>query len=224
MVKRTLFLGFVFLVASLTLGVVPQDHAESIQDIYAQAMASTVLIQHTHVAKNIYGQDERARVAGSGVLIRPNQILTCYHIFVSLPAGKVEVFLYHDGDVEKRTEIIMVKFDSTEDLALLQVSPPFSVRPRPLADNLCQLGDDVFFTGFSSLSLPVLRFIKYMPNYSMGIMVYPMYFGDSGGGVFDNRGRLIGIIRLVLAVKKPIEQSTLIGYAIPLPRILEFLK
>jgi S1-C subfamily serine protease len=64
-----------------------------------------------------------------------------------------------------------------------------------------------------------------LPVNVYGIMVHPVFNGDSGGGVYNTKGELLGIINTVLSLREyNVMHSILIGYAIPLEIIKEFLK
>lgn len=188
------------------------------------AVYNTVKIVYTATYESIAGDKIVSQGIGSGVLIAPDKILTCRHLVSSYQPGVFQVH-YSDGKtVSIRENAKILKADAKLDLMLLQVEPAFPDSGVKIAIRVPGLGEPVYFTGHTILPVSCLRFYLFNEN-SRGIMLHPVYRGDSGGGVFNTKGELIGIINVILALREAgVQFSTLIGYAVSLENIKEFLK
>jgi len=146
--------------------------------------------------------------AGTGTIIDTHGdealVLTCGHLFRETKGqSKVEVDLYAGG--ETRTVIgQVVDYDAdTRDIALVAIRPGFSVQPvRLIADDQkvrtgqtafsfgCDRGDDP-----SRRDTRITGINKY--NQQLGVSNLEIagapIDGRSGGGLFDDSGRLIGV-------------------------------
>lgn len=156
-------------------------------------------------------------VQGSGVIIKYNEnyyILTAYHIIRDLDSN---IVLY---DRNKIAHII--KKDETKDLALL------SIKEVPedyatLSDNEPRKNAEVYAVGSPIGIEDVItrgRILEYKDNW-----VYffdKIFFGSSGGGVYNINGELIGIISH-MKVNTLNNQEFIINGATRLNSIKEFL-
>lgn len=190
------------------------------------AVFNTAKIVYTATYKTITGDDVVDQGAGTGILIAPNRVLTCYHLVVNYQPGTFAVFITDGKSVfsRKNEEVKIIKSDKLKDLLLLEVTPPFNETGVSVAAKSPRLGEPIFFTGYTLLPVSTMRFSQYNEN-NRGIMLYPVYRGDSGGGVFNTKGELVGIINCVLLLKEGgVQFPTFIGYAMPLDVIQGFLK
>jgi S1-C subfamily serine protease len=117
---------------------------------------------------------------------------------------------YETRDKKSTGDAKIVKYDHKDDLALLEVlTPPthaiVSVREKPL-----ELGEEVQLVGHPMASMfaytrgVVSLLVEEIPCAPMGgicgprvMFAIPAARGNSGGGVFDAHGQLIGIASLV---------------------------
>ena len=226
MVKR-LWVGFMAII--LTACILPNltntnSLAQTRDDMYAHSIMATVKIIYTVRSTDIYGDTMEESNIGSGVLICPNQVITCYHLFADCIPGKIKIYIMLIGKTLMRDDVTIRKYSKKDDLALLIINPPVEdISPIPIAALTPQLGTDVRFVGHTILPVTRLRFSKFSESLK-GIMISPVFFGDSGGGVFNTKGELIGIIYTTYRIDfNNDHQYTLIGYALPIDRITEFL-
>lgn len=212
-----------------------QKNNKEIQDIlnktkYIDEIDTNRLLSASVLISNGFGQ-------GSGTVIKKTDtemyILTCYHVIegadvVSVgynktdKSGKVGGMTIFAGEV--------VKIDIELDLALVKTSVVDNeIDVVNLAETDPQKGDNVYTVGNP---LGILR------NISKGILSNKLdgfyitdaltTFGNSGGGLFNGKGELIGVpdkvpVYGLIDNIYAIPESNL-GYSIALPIIKEFLK
>jgi S1-C subfamily serine protease len=198
---------------------------QTVSPVFSDVQANTVRIIHSGKFTTHYGTTGEDVVMGSGVLLENGQILTCYHVLDGYNAGTIKIMRAYNGKVEIREgeEISLVAYSGISDLLLLQVTPPFDGPFCKLAEYKPDIGEEISFAGYTILPVTKLRLYRYLEG-SLGIMLTPVFFGDSGGGVFNSNGELIGIIKISLALRDPFPQYTLYGYACPLDVLQQFMK
>lgn len=122
----------------------------------------------------------------------------------------------------------LVSWDATHDLALLQAQgkavPPHEV--AQLADKSPALGEKVVVVGhpagyyWTYLTGTVSGYRETFPGTERGPFLQvqvPVFYGNSGGGVFNEYGQLVGVVDTL--PKLPAE-----GLCIALPTVKSFLK
>lgn len=225
MVKRLLSFCLVVLILPVLLGELGQSgNAQNDATAGYNALVNTVRIVHNSPYKSHFGVSSADVVAGSGVLLDNGMVLSCYNLLSGYEAGEIVIQRFNGATVEVRqgTQVILVAWDKKSDLLLLQVMPPFHGSGVKVAAQKPKFGERIMLTGHPQLSLTKLRLYQYLEG-SLGIMITPVFFGDSGGGVFNSNGELIGNIKMILSIQSPLPQNTLYGYATPLDAIREFL-
>jgi len=211
MVKRLLLVSACLL---FLLGSVAPD--VYIPGPMANAQLNTIQVCFQYEYTDVTGKLYSLISKGSGIRIAEDRILTCAHLVTGRPVGR----LYMPARPPIPMKIL--KIDTDADLLLAQFGFQFAWEATDIAEGF-SLGEEMMFTGYSSVPVPLLRFGRVAMN-PKGIMVHPVYFGDSGGGVFNMEGELIGIIYCTVMVQREeVRVSTLIGYAIPLEVIKVFL-
>lgn len=179
--------------------------------------------------------------AGSGVIIKCVQdkhgfynvyILSAAHVFrYSIGKPKITIF-YEDNKIQQYDAELIYK-DYKADIAYLKISHlTHKLKTAKLAnlstyyDNM-KPGQKVYAIGCSLGTKPTLKSGKLNWKDHVGFdrklisTNAPIIYGDSGGGIFNERGELIGIIvQLRLAAGHPYEHM---NFAIPLPIISEVL-
>lgn len=140
---------------------------------------------------------------GAGVVIDPSGIImTNFHIIKF--AGHIQIVLSDKTKLEAK----VLRVFPENDLALLSVSPPYPLIPVEFADSkTLNLRDEVFTVGSSELldqtisqgkiiGLGSHRTQKNTDTDATDMFQINMnlYKGDSGGPLFDSKGRFIGLI------------------------------
>lgn len=217
--KKTLIFTLLFSLIILSL-----NSPASITNGVSNAARAIVTITYEVKQVDTFGENYSDANRTGGVIISPTKVLTVAHLFDGVPANGVITISFSDNKT-KITDVKIIKFDRKLDLVLLSIpSIPEETQPIEIASQAPELGDDIFVIGFPSISLPVLRFIKYVEA-PKGIFIFPAYYGDSGGGIFNSKGQLIGIMQsLMIVTTAETKQTTYFGYGTTLDKIKEFLK
>jgi serine protease Do len=181
------------------------------QQIVIEAMQSSVIIHS--------GSAEEVRMVGSGVVYAIDgddvYIITNYHVLEDdstnaehSVAEKITVYTY--GRTLK-SQAITAEFaggSMTQDIALIKAPLaqfPSTIRSAPFADsNDARIGERIFVIGNSlgygfALSTGIINrdsiYSTISHLYIRGIRIDAVIFpGNSGGGLFNTRGEILGII------------------------------
>lgn len=164
----------------------------------------------------------------SGVVIHPGVILTNKHC-TSIDKNRPLVLQFHNGAT---THAVVVGVGKTVDAAILSFDPRFTLRTVQIAMHSNRVGDHVFAVGmpqgykwtvtFGRVSnpdqqLPDDPFEQYGPNHWLQFDA-AVNGGNSGGGLFDESGFLIGIVTLKNY------RAEGIGMAIPIDKMFDAIK
>ena len=142
---------------------------------------------------------------GTGTIIHSNGndalVLTCGHIFrESKGRGKIEGDVNFTSGIQRITGQL-ISFDAkAHDVALIAIRTPQPIQAAPLAPRTSrlQLNQPVFTVGCDKANSPTIRRSHYkrVAIYD-SVEKYDVYGrpidGRSGGGLFDEQGRLIGV-------------------------------
>lgn len=187
------------------------------EEVAAFAKQSVVEVVTESVTYAGFGGAYITSGAGSGVIISDSgHILTNYHVIegaesitVTLPDGREEKVVWIMGD--EVTDIAVIKINAqTENAAVIGGSASLvagqqvMVVGNPLGD----LGGSVSGGIISAVDRHVTIEGKEMNLIQLDAAVNP---GNSGGGLFDMRGALVGIVN----AKSVAEDVEGIGFAIP---------
>ncbi|NNJ25763.1 hypothetical protein LzC2_18370 [Planctomycetes bacterium LzC2] len=140
---------------------------------------------------------------GSGTIIasRPGRAvaLTCGHIFRSHePGGRIEVETFADGR-PRSWPATLIGFDKTSDVGLLAIDCPEVLPASALAPPGLAPGDRVVSVGCDGGKEPTRQnhVVQRVPAYAgpknFSCTGQPQ-LGRSGGGCFDSKGRLMGVV------------------------------
>ncbi|MDP3063346.1 MAG: serine protease [Chloroflexota bacterium] len=137
---------------------------------------------------------------GSGIVISNTEILTAEHIITGSASATVSI----DG-VGLRTATVY-GYDSQRDIALLRLIEPAvgaTIAEINAQEEPVDTGDPVVAIGFTDMSAtsPTITFgytsgRTYFSSSQQNIFRFDAIVnpGDSGGGVFDRDGQLVGLI------------------------------
>jgi hypothetical protein len=146
--------------------------------------------------------------AGTGTIVDTHDqealILTCGHLFrENKGKGKIEVDLFVGGQVKTVLGQIIDYDSENRDIALVAIRPGFPVQPVPLltAGQTLRTGQPVFSFGCDRGDDPsrrdtritgVDKYDTHLGASNIEIAGAPVD-GRSGGGLFDEQGRLVGV-------------------------------
>lgn len=200
---------------------------KSIQQVYADNVDSIVGISTNFVTENWWGGKQEGGSAGSGVVYSADgYILTNHHVIDK--AESITVY-FHNGTNMPAT---LIGYDETNDIAVLKVAAT-GLQPAILgdSDNLIvgdtvlaignPLGELTFALTTGVVSTPP-RSVTMSENLNMTLIQTDCAInsGNSGGGLFNLYGELIGITNAKYSTNG-LTQATIdnIGFAIPITDI-----
>ncbi len=148
-------------------------------------------VSHSVVVVNVSDDEGKPAVLGSGVVVAPGRVVTSYHVVNS--GGAISVH-YNS----RSFPATLLYADPERDLCELSASglaaPPVTLGPvRGI-----HIGDRVFAIGAPrglelTLSEGLISSLRTMAGMRYIQTTAPISPGSSGGGLFDEQGRLIGI-------------------------------
>ncbi len=207
------------LIAALANACAPQASAPTAEarivasSPYADSLAATVMITREDGAH------------GSGVIVG-GLVLTNAHV---VAGDKVLAIALYDG---RRLEGLVVWKDETHDLAAIAVRAPGLGSAELRCDQPAELGEPVYVAGNpASFDFTITwGHVAHLARL-LGDRVYlqidaVIFFGNSGGPVFDRRGRVIGVVAAAGVAQLPNGQILLTGhgFAIPITRVCAVLE
>lgn len=196
-------------------------------EIVKKTADSVVEITTEQVSTGSFSQQYIQKGAGSGVIIsKDGYIVTNYHVIDG--ASKISVTL---RDKTEYTDVKVVGTYEAGDLALLKISPKKDLTYATFGDSsklsvgdyavvignpLGQLGGTVTDGIISALDREVTIDNQTMNLLQTNSEISP---GNSGGGLFNGNGELVGIIN----AKSSSESAEGIGFAIPINDVQDVL-
>ncbi|WP_240155628.1 serine protease [Burkholderia sp. Cy-637] len=137
---------------------------------------------------------------GSAVLIAPGRFITACHVVEK----SIAVTLGNNGATLKVDEVLRDP-DNRRDLCLLRVAGKFEVAPVQVAPiSTLRVGQRVYVISSPrglelSLTDGLISSLRQEPESTVPIIQSstPVTSGSSGGGLFDQQGRLVGVVRSV---------------------------
>jgi len=181
---RAMLLGGSALVAQACVPVVTPEQ------VFSQASRSVVMVYAAETSGKIVGR-------GSGVFVGRDLLVTNCHVI-----GRGKVFLV--GHRQKRSRARLVGYDADKDLCVLNAQG-LDVTPARIGDaSAVQVGQRVYAIGAPegfelTLSEGLVSGLREAATGQYIQTTAPMSEGSSGGGLFDDRGRLIGITSFVFS-------------------------
>lgn len=171
----------------------------SAEEVFKKASASVVLVV------SVEGDDRGAQ--GSGVVVDPHTVVTNWHV---VKEGQLLGVKSAQGEIGAA---VLVAEDETQDLALLRVLggalKPTRARTRSVA-----VGQTAFAIGAPeglelTISQGIVSQVREVAGQTMIQTSAAISHGSSGGGLFDDRGELVGITTL------SIREGQALNFAIP---------
>lgn len=197
------------------------------KEIVEKAADTVVEITTEEVVTGTFSQQYIQQGAGSGVVISSDgYIITNYHVIED--ASEISVTL---RDQTAYTDVKVVGVYEDGDIALLKISPKSDLKAATFgnSDNLKvgdyaiaignplgQLGGTVTDGIISALDRKVTIDNETMNLLQTNAEISP---GNSGGGLFDGNGELIGIVN----AKNASETAEGLGFAIPINDVVDVL-
>ncbi|MEM7558149.1 MAG: trypsin-like peptidase domain-containing protein [Planctomycetota bacterium] len=176
----------------------PANTAANPQQAAVRAQRATVRIRVQEGATMGYGTGTIIHVHGSDALV-----LTCGHLFRDNQANavlSVDLFAGTKEQVRLPAEVIDFRADDHADIGLISFKLPTPVEPVPVSpiNERQQVNQPVFSWGCDHGADPTRRdtrithIDRYLGSSNIEIHGAPAV-GRSGGGLFDQQGRLIGV-------------------------------
>ena len=188
---------------------------------------SVVEITTESVATSNFSQQYIQSGAGSGVIVaKEGYIVTNYHVIEG--ASKITVTL---RDKTEYTDVKVVGTYAAGDIALLKINPKGTLKPATMGNSekiavgdyavvignpLGQLGGSVTDGIISALDREVTIDNETYNLLQTNAEISP---GNSGGGLFNGNGELIGIVN----AKSSGNSAEGIGFAIPVNDVMEII-
>jgi S1-C subfamily serine protease len=144
---------------------------------------------------------EHAKGHGTGTIVSQHAVLTAYHVVQEAP---LEVTFFNGPKIAGRVSW----FDAKLDLALVDVAVPSGYPAIKLECHSLRVGEQLVSVGHPTQSrwvavggrLPTTATIGTGQLVPLG---FPIGLGTSGGPVFDESGRVVGITLAILAERNP---------------------
>ncbi len=176
---------------------------------------SAVFIASAGIASSDAKSDMIDFASGTGMLVDKSHVLTASHVIDDADEILVE---FSDGMPIKAT---IYRKNAEEDWAVLKLDAESKALPISYVPDI-QLGDKVYTLGFPSASL-LGKSIKYtdgsvsaltgmMDDTNTFQISAPIQPGNSGGPIFDEKGRVVGIVLSCLDPRKFFQHT---GGALP---------
>lgn len=175
-----------------------------------QAASRSIVVVETFDAE---GQEV---ALGSGVVIAPGVVVTNCHVFKGSTVAQVRY--QHD-----RLEAALRDSDTARDLCSLTVDMLTAPPARLGSASQAQVGDRVYAIGAPqglelTLSDGLISSLRPLDGGNVLQVTAPISHGSSGGGLFDNQAKLIGITTMYLS------DSQQLNFAVPVEWVNELVK
>jgi S1-C subfamily serine protease len=180
--------GLLRLLMGATLTVILGACSTPPQSSIDPMVEATVLIEH-------------AKGHGTGTIVGPHAVLTAYHVVQETPLA---VTFFHGPMVRGR----VTWYDERLDLALVDVAVPQGYPSIELDCHDLRAGERLVSIGHPTQSRWVVSggYLDAVDSIGEGQLVplgFPIGLGTSGGPVFDEDGRVVGIALAILAERNP---------------------
>jgi serine protease Do len=188
-VAKAMILTCSFLLAGAVLSARPAA-ALSPQWVFEHASPSVAAVYAIDASRKIVGR-------GSGVFLTKDLLVTNCHV-----VGRGSTYLV--GQAKKRSPARLVAYDADRDLCMLKAEQ-FAGKAATIANiSTLRIGQRVYAIGTPeefqlTLSEGLISGLRETKSGRYIQTTAPLSEGSSGGGLFDTRGRLIGITSFVFS-------------------------
>jgi S1-C subfamily serine protease len=166
------------------------DRELSAKEVFERVAPSVVVVELLDVSGKVVG-------FGSGVVVAPATVVTNLHVLANGTSYRVK-----HADATWPAQLL--RADAQHDLAELSVGG-LDAPPAPLRDSsTLSVGERVFAIGAPeglelTISEGLISGLRELVGFDRVIQTSaPISPGSSGGGLFDSRGRLVGITTVYL--------------------------
>ncbi len=194
----------------------PSAFAEDASKVFDKVSRSVVVVWN---AEETADKEPELKTQGSGVIIAKGEVVTNCHVIENANYIGVQT---KNGEVEIAT---LFRADWEKDICLLKVPGLKGRKAKVRRSNSLKVGETVYAIGSPegmehSLSAGLVSQLHRKKKNAPPVIQTDasMSSGSSGGGLFDKKGKLVGIMSFVL------EEAKNIGFAIPVEWIDETRK
>ena len=218
---------------AVTLANVDQNEPMTAAQIYATYVNSTVGIT-TEIDTNVFGQVVQTAASGSGFIIsQDGYIVTNYHVIDGANAIKITL---NNGEEYDAT---LIGGEETNDVAVLKMDGISGLKPVVLCDSdslvvgqqVSTIGNALGTLSFSQTSGHVSG-VGRSVTMSDGTIINMIQTdcvinsGNSGGPLFDQYGRVVGITSAKYSNNGDTSSASIegIGFAIPINDVIDMIQ
>ncbi len=207
-----------------SVGLIHNLNNKQIDSTYISEVNQKSVVKISAEVDTILG---RGQATGSGVMINDKQVVTNQHVVAGVTGKTVDVAFPFDKDTEIEGRIVCS--DEDLDLAIIELDEvPREAKPVQLSANLPSIGADVFAIGYPmgigySFTKGVVSSPEVESKYSSFSFIQfdaAVSPGNSGGGLFNDKNQLIGIVSQKIVA----QGAENIGMAIPTSVLLDYFE
>ncbi len=207
-----------------SVGLIHNLNNKQIDSTYISEVNQKSVVKISAEVDTILG---RGQSTGSGVMINDKQVVTNQHVVAGVVGKTVDVAFPFDKDTEIEGRIVCS--DEDLDLAIIELDEvPREAKPVQLSAKLPLNGADVFAIGYPmgigySFTKGVVSSPEVESKYSSFSFIQfdaAVSPGNSGGGLFNDKNQLIGIVSQKIVA----QGAENIGMAIPTSVLLDYFE
>ena len=215
MKKKIILLVSIFIIALLCFGTYKFINKREIKDIYNSLVYIEAINNNSIISGSgfVYNSDDNK-----------NYIVTNYHVI----EGSYTIYVYNMD--KKKTKATLINYDEYNDIAVLVIDNKLGLKSVKIGNSsTIKSGDNVFVVGtpldiknFGTITGGNVLKIQELDSLNLDFRAIKISaktdFGNSGGPLLDNKGRVIGMMFLMD------KTNNNISYAIPINFVLDTAK
>lgn len=214
----------------ITIGVSVSHSKTYVKKLYDKSLKSVVEVKaYTKDVGESFGS--AVLMKSDGTLVTNAHVVTYSKLGETKPFDEISIRFANSDDYRS---VSLVKYDTTKDLAVLKMKDKTKVTPIKQGDiKKVKSGDEVFAIGNLSnygigitkghVSVPKINIVVDGNKKEVIQCDITIVSGSSGGALVNGNGKLIGIT--TFRTKDNLGNVIHgIGYAIPINRVLEYIK